>query len=515
MSKMWKRALTIFMAMIMLCGFALPAELGLADGDEPVELTIFMASTRPMNECTDLTRQYVKDNIAVDMNMIQGDSTTFDQQLALYVSGGDMPDVVLCSYATYLGYAAEGAWADISPYLTDDLPDLMTYVGDYWPYLTVDGAIGGVPRLLNVPSSHVVSIRKDWLDNLGLEEPKTLEEYTEVMRAFTFNDPDKDGKNDTYGLSAAGYSYLSFLMGAFGASSERDYFLNDDGTITTNAISEEYRDALRYLNSIYTEGLIDPELFTCTYEQAQAKWGRGEMGIWSNWWSHAGNAYYRFDFGNLQPDAVVTHLLPPVGPEGKSGNLYATPFDAVVSVSYLCDQAKIEAALRLLNFNASPLGFRVLMYGIPGEFFEWDEANNMTTWTTELNGGVSKSGKYTTTDMEVYKLLYQERWQGQSDALYSGPEGKLWYGGGELRYQEPVREDVFCMFLTDEYIKYHAELDSYFKTSMIAFIMGEKDIENDWDAYVAEYMNMGGDIERQSQLKVYNDTFNTQCVFAE
>lgn len=98
------------------------------------------------------------------------------------------------------------------------------------------------------------------------------------MRKFTFDDPDGNGQNDTYGLSCAGYNYLSFLMGAFGASTERDNFLNDDGTITTNAISNEYKDALKYLNSIYKEGLIDPEMFTCTYEQAQAKWGRGEMG---------------------------------------------------------------------------------------------------------------------------------------------------------------------------------------------------------------------------------------------
>lgn len=510
-----KRRLFALLLALALVGSVLPAAWAGAENREVVKLTIFKASTRPMNECTELTRQYIIDNVGVDIDFIQGDSTNFEQQLALYVSGGDMPDMVSCSsYAQWKGYADEGAWADLAPYLTDDLTNLQTYVGDYWPYVTVDGAVYGIPSLLNVPSSHVVSIRKDWLDKLGLKEPVTLDEYTEVLRAFTFNDPDGDGEKNTYGMSGAGSSYLSFLMGAFGASTERDNFLNEDGTITTNAISEEYRDALRYLRDIYAEGLIDPEMFTCTYEQAQAKWGRGEMGIWPNWWSHAGNAYYRFDFGTLQPDADVVHLLPPVGPDGKSGSLYSSPFSEVVAVSYLCDETKIKAALKLLDFMSSPLGFRVVMYGIPGEFFEWDEEKNLTTWTTEINNGVSKSGKYETTDMEVYKLLYNERWQAQSDALYEGKVGQLWWEGGEMRYNEPVREDLFCMFLTDEFIKYHSELDTYFTTNMLAFIMGEKDLDADWDSYVSEYLSMGGEAERQSQLKVYNQTFGTERVFA-
>ncbi|MBO1722884.1 sugar ABC transporter substrate-binding protein, partial [Extibacter sp. GGCC_0201] len=47
-------------------------------------------------------------------------------------------------------------------------------------------------------------IRQDWLDNLGLYMPTTAEELLDVMRAFTFDDPDGNGKDDTYGFTAAG-----------------------------------------------------------------------------------------------------------------------------------------------------------------------------------------------------------------------------------------------------------------------------------------------------------------------
>lgn len=506
-----KRFVSVAMASALACAsLGLPAR---ANEEEAVTLDVFLASSRPMNEATELTRQYIRDTLGVDINLIQGDVTNFSQQLALYVSSGDMPDIVLCDYSVWMDYARTGAWADLTPYLGEEYADLMEYVGEDWAYTTVDDGVYGIPDELNVPSSHVTYIRQDWLDHLGLEVPSTLDEFTEVMRQFTFGDPDGDGADNTYGLSAAGYTYLSFLMGAFGASSERDYFLNEDGTITDNAVSDEYKAALTYLRDIYGEGLIDPELFTCTYEQAMAKWGRGEMGILSAWWSHGYNAYSRFDFGSLQPDAVVTPILPPVGEDGRSGNLYAAPFSQVVGISYQCGEEEIAAAMKFMNFQASDYGFRVLQYGVEGEFFDWDEETNQITWYWGLNDNKSKSGKYETTDMELYKILYHEALNAQPFTLAGTYEYDLLAASSDMRFTEPCREDLFCLILTDEYVENHAELDSYFSQNMLAFIMGEKDIDTEWDAYVSEYLSMGGETERQAQLAAYNEQFGTNYTF--
>ena len=154
-------------------------------------------------------------------------------------------------------------------------------------------------------------------------------------------------------------------------------------------------------------------------------------------------------------------------------------------------------------------------YGVEDEFFDWDEATNTTTWYWGVNDNKSKSGKYEITDMEVYKMLFHEDWQAQANALVDTPASKLHTAGSDMRYVEPAREDVFCMFLTDEYIENNAELKTFFKTNMLAFIMGEKDIETDWDAYVKEYLSMGGEATRQSQLAAYNAAYGTACTFAE
>ncbi|MEG1775678.1 MAG: extracellular solute-binding protein [Clostridia bacterium] len=507
-----KRIMALVLTLALLLSVA-PASL--AEAKEPIKLTVFFASTRPQNEYTDMTRQYMIDNLGVDVELIQGDAANIKQQLALLMSSGDMPDIVRVDYDTWREYAAEGAFADMTPYM-DKYPDIKTYVNDddMWNYMTVNDQVNGVPCMLNVPSSHISWIRQDWLDNLGMAVPTTLDEFTEVMRAFTLKDPDGNGKNDTYGFSCSTYTYLDMLLGAFGASSEDICMLNEDNTITTNAISEQYRKGLTYLRDCYKEGIIDPELFTCTYEQAQAKWGRGEMGIWGAWWSHSANAYARFGFGELQPKAKVTAIKPAVGENNQSGVFGTSQIDSVVGVSYLCEGEKLDAAMRLINFQATDYGFLTVQFGVENEFFTWDPQTKKITWYWGVDGGKSKSG-YEVTDMECYKFLFHEALQASSYELGDLEDQKQRVLGSNMRFEEPTYDNLFFYVRSDEYAEYSAELKSYFLSSMISFVMGEKSLETDWDEYVKTYLEMGGDKVRQSLLTVYNEMNGTAYTFAE
>lgn len=507
-----KKILSLVLSLAMLLTMA---ALPVFAEEEPVVLNVFYATSRPMNDATDLTREYIKEQIGVDINLTQGDGANFAQQLALYIADGNMPDVVRLDYDMWKEYAVEGAWADLTDYVTDECTDLNNYVGDYWTYAKQDDRIFGVPSLSGTPSNHVIAIRQDWLTKLGLEVPATLDDFINVMRAFTTQDPDGNGKNDTYGLGGTSASTLSPIFGAYGATTDESFFLNDDGTITTNAISEAYKQGLKIARDLYAEGLIDPEVFTCSNDQMLNKWCRGEMGIMSAAWSRAGNAYLRYDFGTLQPNAEVKIILPPTGPEGLSNSLPASPLSAMLAVSYQATPEKIEAAMKLFNFASSPFGWRVTMYGVPGEFFDYDEATEQTLWTSDLNNGVSKSGKYEVTDMQVYKLFNHAGWEAQGDGLIEAPHGQMWKAGSAMRFEENVKPNVFAMFRTEEYTELFGEVDTYFRTSMLAFVMGEKDIDAEWDNYVQTYLTMGGDAIRQSQLVEYNKAFGTNCTFAE
>ena len=87
-----KRLLSLLIAAIMLLAIVPTA---LAD-EEPVTLTLSYQSSRPINEYTELTHQYIKDNLGIDINLIQG-GDNWKQQLSLYITSGDIPDYMTVS----------------------------------------------------------------------------------------------------------------------------------------------------------------------------------------------------------------------------------------------------------------------------------------------------------------------------------------------------------------------------------------------------------------------------------
>ncbi len=326
------------------------------------------------------------------------------------------------------------------------------------------------------------------------------------------DDPDGNGQKDTYGYFGLGFSYTGPILGAFGAAPEQLYFLNDDGTVTTNAISDNYRDGLAYLNKLYEEGIIDPEIFTADGDQAYQKWCRNEYGIWNGWWSFAGNAYLRFGFEDLHPEAEVVYIDPPTGSDGTYGELYANPVNGVVAISGSLTPEKKEAALKLLDYNASTDGFYTLMWGIRDVDYETDE-NNVITWYWGFEGK-DRNGEEVT-DMELYKLLYNEPLQRVIDGMGTDKASQLYAASTKSQEKVPSREDLLAFTRTDEYLEYNAELQKYFEENSIRFIMGEKDIETEWEQYKSEYLAMGGEKVRQSLLKAYNENFGTDYTFAE
>lgn len=503
----------VWLLVCALLASLVPALVVAEEAEAPVVLHVYYQSSRAMNEHTEKIRQWYIDNLNVDVQLTQA-SDNYKQQLALMISSGEIPDLVLLDYDTYLQYAQEGAFKDITKDVAN-YPDLMAYVGDqqFWEALKVDGNIYGVPSMLNVPTSHVTNIRKDWLDKLGLEVPVTLEDYTNVLRAFTQQDPDGNGQNDTFGFSCYGFDFLSQFLGAFDATGAQFYFLNDDGTITTNAISDNYRNGLRYLRGLYAEGLLDPELFTATYEQAQQKWGRGQMGVWTSWWSGAGNAVLRFGFMDLQPNAEQKVIMPPVGAEGQQGSLYSPEFSSVVAMGYGVSQEKVDAALRLLNCQSTPYGFYVTQYGLEGVGFELDPETQTIAWTYQVDGKDKLGNEIT--DMEVYKMLFQERIQRNTHQVLEGLQNSLYWDASVVQFATPAKQNLFAYTRTEEYLLNNSELLKYFTENAIRFIMGEKDIETDWDRYVAEYLSMGGEAVRDSLLAAYNEKMGTNYTFAQ
>lgn len=120
--------------------------------------------------------------------------------------------------------------------------------------------------------------RKDWLENVGItEEPKTFEDLYEMAKAFTLEDPDENGKNDTYGLTADGMGNFRYFFAALGHSN-LNWVKDENGSWTHGALMQDNIEALEWFRKMYEEGYLDPELGNTDYTQAMQKFASGQFG---------------------------------------------------------------------------------------------------------------------------------------------------------------------------------------------------------------------------------------------
>ena len=208
------------------------------------DFTFYGGETVDDNAWLDL---YAVNNIVTDV-LYEVDPSQEATKLSAAIMSGNYPDVFSTNSSEYRNNVESGAVADITEvyekYATDELKAYMAADGGMaLESLRIDGKLYGLPRINNDPyaAAHVMWIRKDWLDNLGLEIPTTMEELQEVARAFTFNDPDGNGQNDTYGLALDGINVINDSLGntdpifnAFGAYLGKNgltYVENENGEI--------------------------------------------------------------------------------------------------------------------------------------------------------------------------------------------------------------------------------------------------------------------------------------------
>ena len=119
------------------------------------------------------------------------------------IASGALPMVIAANSSVLknqgiLDMIADGDFWDLTE-IVKDFPNLYSFVGESrWTTSAIEGVNWGIPRLRVLPRNGAV-IWQDWLDNLGLEMPTTFDELYDVLYAFTYNDPDGNGVQDTYG----------------------------------------------------------------------------------------------------------------------------------------------------------------------------------------------------------------------------------------------------------------------------------------------------------------------------
>lgn len=421
-------------------------------------------------------------------------ATGAQEQFNLLVASGNLPDIMWysSSAANYAGgldsMVEDGNFLDLNDY-AEYMPNYIAAINrneETKRQAYTDEGRMAVAWMLNIEKEWDWGgplIRKDWLEECGLEVPKTYDDWTNMLVAF----------KEKYGATApvlTGSKTLinmtSDISAGFGVTGD---FYNVDGKATYGPTQEGYKEFLVLMKDWYDKGLIDPEFMTREYSDvtplANNQTGALLFGVWVY------PTIYQMQYGiEMIPapfpskDGSTTHL---------GWQQYEITSDAV-GITTSCKDPVLAA--KWIDYLYTEEGSLLRNYGIEGVSFEYTDG--VPQFTQEVRDK-KNTGNYSNYDWTGIASIGIYDWK---NSLFGNDEKNLvcydvWDASTDGAYTMPP------ITLTaeegTEFSKIMGDIKTYVEECTLKFVTGSMDINADWDAYMEQIKSMG--IDRATELK--------------
>ena len=493
--------------------------LPLADG---AELTMLTPAVNLMGPLANLGienyngfeyMQELEAQTGVHVETIEVNFFTASEQYNVIIASGDYPDMFK-NIGTYYSTGLAGAQADeIIIDLTDDLPEyapnydfLIHSNADETPYFLVDGMalqfMGTYDSFIN---NQGLVIRKDWLEDLGMDVPQTYDELHDALLAFKnekgASTPIYMTNNCNITTLTEGYNVASFAAsgnagGAGGAAAGLPYFV-DNGEIKCTLVEDDFRDYLKMLNSWLDEGLMDPDFISIEYDPFSSyldgQITSNQMGVWPT----SGEGVDKYT-------VPVTCMPSPVQNKGDMQHLTEmtlAPADDITSISISTGCEDPETAMQWLDYWFSEDGILLFNFGLEGTDFELDSNGTPLFTDAVVNNdfglpvsqymrcrcafGTMPSLMLRYRSAYLNADLVNEAW----DVWTSNLDGTMAVSSNVTMTTEAAEEEG----------RIASDILTYANQKVAQFAIGDADIDAEWDSFVADLRSMN--IDRCIELK--------------
>lgn len=375
-----KRKLSIGLVLALSAGFGLTACSTPAADTEKDTINVmlpFLEAAPPGKD--DIVQKALEEITGKKINFTWTPNSSYEDKINITMASGDLPDVMVIQGKTpgFIKNANAGAFWELSGYLAD-YPNLVSESPQIENNASVNGEIFGIYRARDAMRTSV-TLRKDWLTNLGLDAPTTVEDLYNIAKAFTEDDPDGNGIKDTYGLivpkwpgtvnSNSPYDVIASWFGAGNIWSERQ------GELVPNFTTDEWFEANEYIKRFVDEGLINPDYATMDSATWNEPFFTGKGGMIID--VHSRATVVMNLFKEQDPSTFENYVEISGNLEGPSGTLTAQPttgFSGFLSIpkSSVQTEDQLKIVLSFLNDLSSPEAAVLLNNGIEGTNFTLD-----------------------------------------------------------------------------------------------------------------------------------------------
>ncbi|MBE6991788.1 MAG: hypothetical protein E7430_04330 [Ruminococcaceae bacterium] len=405
---------------------------------------------------------------------------------------------------------------DFAPYLEEYMPNYNMLIHSDPQYeansFSDNGALTNLMQFYHTPytSDYGPMIRQDMLDGVGLETPVTFDDWDEVLRAVK----DEYDLDAAMILSQSGVGRNNYFCAGYGIAGEVGLspMLNiplyiENETVYYGAIADAFYDYLKMVSTWYADGIIYQDYYTMTgWSPDNKPIYAGETFVWCD--DNRTIDTYQYNLTDKFGDAVVWPVTDPVLEEG-STKVLASSIRVSEGGCYLSTtllDKDWETFLRCCDYAYSEDSDYLLTYGIEGEGFEFDENGDpqYTELITNNPEGYSMADAktlYTPISLcggvlfnEASKIMYSdaynacgEKWDRSWGEIISMPMDAT---------MNAEESETYSTLITD--------IATYSGEMITKFIVGEADLDAEWDNYVETVRSLRLDEALACQQAAYD-----------
>lgn len=368
-----------------------------------------------------------------------------------------------------------------------------------------EGRIWALPRSEKFPEGYVPSIRKDWLDKLGMKMPTTLKEIEIYLEAVKTRDPNGNGQADEYGfvpdnllygMSNFAPFFIDANCSSLGPNSDQveKYLDKKTGKVLPVYAHPNFRKMLELMRVWYQKGYMPKEIHVLKTTQINDLKSSNRAGMTAGWYSTGIRAATNIPGAQYEPIPPLKDAL----------MISAWPSNPKFAAQTVIMKTSKNAAFLIKYFDwmlSDPQNLAMAQFGLEGTHWKWaDKGNNQVEL---IKDAIAKYDQY----YALANLFYR----GIMPDIKVSPDSKI-----EYEYQRHI--DIIRGFKMkypfDSHIPYKMQGTpaenltgdgvTLMNEGMIKYIIGTMN-DQDWDKAVETFMKIDGNIRSEVWTKQYKE----------
>lgn len=427
------------------------------------------------------------------------DSVAYYEKLTLKFATGELATILIggSDNTAFVNACQYNVFWNIEDYI-DLFPNLSTIPEMIRVSASLNGKLYGVPRKRANVGRMSTTYRQDWADKLNIGTPTTIDDLYDMAVAFTNDDPDGNGINDTYGFGWDSWTGVMYHIACwFGAPNV--WGLDENGNLEYYATTEGFKNAMTWCRQIYSEGLVPADFFSVGAGKARATYMNTEMcGIYIQCLDDARKIQTTLvgtdDAPGTNPNAVITFISDVDAGYGKRIRPQNDGYSGYLAFAK-SETATEDELMKVLQF-VDALGDaemqNLLQFGMEGQdyyidengyavVYDSDERTGLGLGSANYRNGYNQLLPYFNTDEEAAKVIGTEAASDvqQREAAQYVENAKYLvanYGAG---------------LVSDTYSAIGTDLDTIINDAMWNYVQNIID-ETAFDAAIEQWLEAGG-----------------------